>query len=288
MRVLVLGATGLLGSAVFHVLSEKIDWQVFGTLRTEESKKLFDPRLYLNLVVGINVLDQVDLVKVFEQTKPDVVINCISLAKPLLSSGDPLDIIPIYALLPHRLAHLCLLTGARLVHISTDGVFSGSKGQYTEDDIPDARDLYGLSKLMGEVIIPHAIMLRTSMLGPDLQGANGLLAWFLLQERTCECFNRSIFSGLPTVVLAKIIRDYVIPKPELFGVYHVAAQPISKFDLLKLVAEIYGKTIELIPVDQPVCDRSLNPARFNAATGYKAPEWPELIRIMHDYKIVKV
>ena len=287
MRVLVLGATGLLGSVVFHVLSEKIEWQVFGTLRTEESKKLFDPRLYLNLVVGINVLDQVDLVKVFEQTKPDVVINCISLAKPLLSLGDPLDLIPIFALLPHLLANLCRLAGSRLVHISTDGVFSGTKGQYIEDDNPDARDVYGLSKLMGEVIVPHAIMLRTSMLGPDLHGANGLLAWFMSQQGACKCFNRSIFSGLPTVVLAKIIRDYVIPKPELFGVYHLAAEPISKFDLLKLVAEVYKKTIELIPVDQPVCDRSLNPARFYAATGYEAPEWPELIRIMHDYKLLK-
>jgi dTDP-4-dehydrorhamnose reductase len=286
MRVLVLGATGLLGSVVFHVLSEKKDWRVFGTLRTEESKRFFAPVLNLNLVVGVDVLDQAELIKLFEQTNPDVVINCISLAKPLLSASCPLDIIPIYALLPHRLAHLCSLAGARLVHISTDGVFRGSKGQYTEDYIPDARDLYGLSKLLGEVIVPHAIMLRTSMLGPELKGANGLLAWFLSQQEVCKCFNRSIFSGLPTVVLAKIIRDYVIPKPELFGVYHVAAQPISKFDLLKLIAEIYGKTIELIPVDQPVCDRSLNPARFRAATGYVAPEWPELIRIMHDYKLM--
>ena len=124
------------------------------------------------------------------------------------------------------------------------------------------------------------------MLGPEFQGANGLLAWFLSQQKTCKCFSKVIFSGLPTVVLAKIIRDYVIPKPELFGVYHVAAQPISKFDLLKLVAEIYGKTIKLIPVDQPVCDRSLNQARFSAATGYVAPEWPELIRIMCNYKLV--
>jgi dTDP-4-dehydrorhamnose reductase len=286
MRVLVLGATGLLGNAVFHVLSEKKDWLVFGTLRTEESKRLFAPRLIRNLVVGVDVLDQVDLIKMFEQIKPDVVINCVSLAKTLLSAGCPLDIIPIYALLPHRLAYLCGLAGARLVHISTDGVFSGFKGQYTEDDIPDARDLYGLSKLMGEVIVPHAIMLRTSMLGPELQSANGLLAWFLSQQETCNCFSRTIFSGLPTMVLAQIIRDYVIPKPELFGVYHVAAQPISKFDLLKLVAEIYGKTIELIPVDQPVCDRSLNAARFRAATGYEAPEWPELIKIMHDSKLM--
>ena len=286
MRVLVLGITGLLGSAVFHVLSEKKDWRVFGTLRTEESKRFFAPVLNLNLVVGVDVLDQAELIKLFKQTKPDVVINCISLAKPLLISGEPLDIIPIYALLPHRLAHLCGLVGARLVHISTDGVFSGSKGKYTEDDLPDARDLYGLSKLLGEVTAPHTITLRASIFGPELKTANGLLAWFLSQQETCNCFSRAIFSGLPTVVLAQIIRDYVIPEPELFGVYHVAAKPISKFDLLKLVAEIYGKTIELIPVDQPVCDRSLNPARFRAAMGYVAPEWPELIRKMHAYKLV--
>jgi dTDP-4-dehydrorhamnose reductase len=287
MRVLVLGATGLLGSSVFHVLSERKDWIVFGTLRTKESKRFFAPGLSRNLVVGVDVLDQVDLIKLFEHTKPDVVINCISLAKPLLSAGGPLDIIPIYALLPHRLTHLCSLAGARLVHISTDGVFSGSKGQYKEDDIPDARDLYGLSKLMGEVIVSHGITLRTSIIGPGLRGANGLLTWFLSQQQTCNCFSRAIFSGLPTVVLAQIIRDYVIPKPEIFGVYHIAAEPISKFDLLKLVAEKYGKTIELVPVDQPVCDRSLNPARFRAATGYVAPEWSELIRIMHDYKLLK-
>ena len=279
MRVVVLGATGLLGSTVFNVLSERKNWLVYGTIRTEESRRFFAPKLKRNLVTGFDVLEQVDLIKLFEQTKPNVVINCVSLAKPLLNEGRPLNI------LPHRLAHLCSLADARLVHISSDGVFSGSKGQYTEDDIPDARDIYGLSKLLGEVIIPHAIMLRTSMLGPELYGTNGLLAWFLSQHKVCRCFNRSIFSGLPTVVLARIIRDYIIPKPELFGVYHVGAQPISKFDLLKLVAEIYGKRIELIPVEQPVCDRSLNPARFFAATGYQAPEWPELIRIMHDYKL---
>jgi len=286
MRVLVLGATGLLGRVVFHVLNEKKDWFVFGTVRTGESKRFFAPWLKRNLVVVVDVLEHAELKKLFEQTKPDVVINCISLAKQLLNEGRPVDIIPIYALLPHHLAHLCSLTGARLVHISTDGVFSGSKGQYIEDDIPDARDLYGLCKFMGEVIAEHAIILRTSMIGPELQGTNGLLAWFLAQREKCNCFSKVIFSGLPTVVLAKIIRDYVIPNPELFGVYHVAAEPITKFDLLKLIAEKYGKTIELVAVNQPVCDRSLNPMRFREATGYIAPDWLELIRTMHDYKLM--
>lgn len=284
MRILVLGTSGLLGNAVFRVLSEKRDWIVFGTLRAEELKRLFAPRLKPNLVFGVDVHNQESLIKVFEQTQPDIVINCVSLAKQLQSAGNPLDLIPIYALLPYRLADLCRSASARLIHISTDGVFNGSKGQYTEDDIPDARDLYGISKLLGEVNYPHTITLRTSMLGHELQSANGLLGWFLSQHGSCKCFTRAIFSGLPTVVLAQIIRDFVISKTNLAGLYHVAAQPISKFDLLRLVAEVYGKSIELIPVDQPVIDRSLNSDRFRAATGYEAPDWPALIRVMHSYQ----
>ena len=284
MRVLVFGASGMLGNAVFRVLSEKDDWAVFGTIRSDELKIFFPPTMAGQLVVGCDVGNQDALINIFDQVRPDVVINCISLAKPLLSAGNPLEIVPIYALLPHRLARLCGLTGARLIHISSDGVFTGSKGQYTEDDIPDARDIYGVSKLLGEVNYPHTVTLRTSIIGHELRGNNGLLDWFLSQQESCKCFSRAIFSGLPTVVLAQVIRDFVIPKATLFGIYHVAAQPISKFDLLRIVAEEYGKSIKIIPLDEPVIDRSLNADRFLAATGYVPPAWPELIRIMHSYK----
>jgi len=230
--------------------------------------------------VGCDVENDDALVKLFGQVRPEVVINCISLAKRLLNAGDPLLLIPIYALLPHRLAKLCSLFGARLVHVSTDGVFSGTKGGYTEDDPADARDLYGISKLLGEVHYPHTITLRTSMIGHELQAAHGLLGWFLSQRERCTCFGRAIFSGLPTVALAQIVRDWVMPRPALFGLYHVAARPISKYDLLRLVAEVYGKTIDIVGDDSVVIDRSLNAARFAAATGYVAPEWPELISLM--------
>src|SRR5437899_4069482 len=171
MRVLVLGATGMLGSAMIRVLSEKEDWEVFGTVRSEEGKRFFAPKIGARLVVGCDVENDDALVKLFGQVRPEVVINCISLAKRLLNAGDPLLLIPIYALLPHRLAKLCSLSGARLVHVSTDGVFSGTKGSYTEDDPADARDLYGISKLLGEVHYPHTITLRTSMIGHELQAA---------------------------------------------------------------------------------------------------------------------
>ena len=97
-------------------------------------------------------------------------------------------------------------------------------------------------------------------------------------------YTRAIFSGLPTVVFATVVRDVVISRPDLSGLYHVGAKPIAKFDLLKLIANVYGKSIDIVPEDKLVLDRSLDATRFQAATGYVAPEWPELIRLMHAYK----
>jgi dTDP-4-dehydrorhamnose reductase len=234
-------------------------------------------------VVGCDVSNYDELVRIFELVKPEIVINCISLAKNLLNAPSILDIVPIYTLLPHRLARLCSIIGARLVHISTDGVFTGLKGQYTEKDIPDARDIYGISKHLGEVNYSHAITLRTSIIGPELKGKDGFLEWFLSQQIQCRAFSRAIFSGFPTNVLAEIIRDIVIPRPQLSGVYHVATQPISKLDLLRLIAHHYGKDIELVPDCKLVMDRSLDSALFSKATGYFPPSWPELIDSMHSY-----
>lgn len=280
MRVLVLGASGMLGNTMVRVLSEREDWEVFGTVRSGGVKRFFAPKIVERLVVGCDVENHDALIKLFAQVRPGVVINCISLGKQLLNAGDPLRLIPIYALLPHRLAELCSLTGARLVHISTDGVFSGAKGGYTEDDPADAKDLYGISKYLGELPYPHTITLRTSMIGHELQTANGLLGWFLSQQDRCTCFGRAIFSGLPTVALAQIVLDVVIPRPDVYGLYHVAARPISKYDLLRLVAEVYGKKIDIVRDDSVVIDRSLNAERFAAATGYVAPKWPDLISLM--------
>ncbi|MEO8418817.1 MAG: SDR family oxidoreductase [Methylophilaceae bacterium] len=284
MRILVLGASGMLGNAVVRVLSEKVDWQVYGTVRSAASKRFFQESIARQLLVGVDVEQQDSLTQAFIRTRPDVVVNCIGLIKQLAEADDPLQAVPINTLLPHRLAKLCELSGARLVHMSTDCVFSGDKGGYCESDASDANDLYGKSKYLGEVSYPHAITLRTSIIGHELQSAHGLIDWFLSQQEKCKGYTRAIFSGVPTVVLAKIIRDVVIPHPELQGVYHVAAQPINKYDLLRLIADVYGKSIQIIPDDRLVIDRSLNADKFCAATGYVAPEWPELIRLMHSYK----
>lgn len=284
MRILVLGASGMLGNAVLRVMDEKPGWEVFGTVRSTNLSRFFSDKISQRLITGCDVENHDALVKVFAQVRPNVVINCIGLIKQLADADDPLQAIPINSLLPHRLAGLCTLVGARLVHMSTDCVFAGIKGGYMENDPSDATDLYGKSKYLGEVDYPHAITLRTSIIGHELQSAHGLVGWFLSQEGRCRGYRKAIFSGLPTVALAQIIRDVVIPRSDLSGVYHVAAKPISKYALLKLVADVYGKSIEIEADDQLVIDRSLNADRFMQESGYVTPSWPELIKLMHSYQ----
>ena len=279
MNILVLGATGLLGNAVFRSMSKTSGARVIGTIRREEVRKLFAPEHAPRLELIDDVDDSDQLARLFDAAAPDVVINCVAVGRP--APADPMRSIRIYSVLPHRLSHLCKRAGARLIQMSSDGVFSGSRGSYTEDDAPDADDVYGISKRLSEISEPHAVTLRTSIIGHELQSGSGLLEWFLSQQGQCRCYTKAIFSGFPTIVLADLIRDFVIPRPDLSGVFHLATRPISKFDLLQLVAQRYGKAIELIPDDRASPDRSLNAERFTGITGYVAPEWPELVDAMH-------
>lgn len=274
----------MLGNAVLRVLHEKHDLKVFGTARSDKISHLFSEEIAKSIFTGYDAVDHDRLVELFAEIKPDLVINCIGLIKQLAEADNPLITLPINSMLPHRLANLCNLVGARYIHISTDCVFSGDKGNYVESDLSDANDLYGRSKYLGEVDYPNAITLRTSIIGHELQSNHGLIGWFLSQKKTCKGYRRAIFSGLPTVVLAKVIRDIVLPRKDLRGVYHIAAKPISKYDLLKLVAKVYDKDIDIIPDDSLVIDRSLNADRFKFATGFEAPEWLDLIKIMHSYE----
>ena len=286
MKIVVLGANGMIGSAFLNVLSEKNSLEVFGTLRSGEKKKFFSPSLAERLIAGCDVENTDHLMSVLSRIRPDVVINCTGLTKHLLGGNNPLLSIPINAMLPHRLTELCAIGGARLIQISSDCVFSGKKGNYLEEDPSDAPDVYGKTKFLGEVHHPSAITLRTSTIGHEFESAYGLLEWFLSQGAACNGFARAVFSGLPTVVLAQVVRDIVIPRPDLTGLYHVVGPAIGKYDLLKLIADVYKKSIEIVRDEQFVIDRSLNGDRFRVATGYVAPEWPELIQTMHAYRHV--
>lgn len=282
-KILVLGASGMLGSAVFRILAEDERYLVVGSVRSASVLHLLSPELHERIMVGVDIENPDSLMRLFALVKPQVVINCIGLVKQLPNAVDPLTAIPINSLLPHRLAMLCAAVSSRLIHISTDCVFSGVHGMYREDDPSDAQDLYGRSKYLGEVDYPHAVTLRTSIIGRELSGAHGLVSWFLAQKGPIKGFSKVIFSGLPTVELACVIRDFVLPNFELRGMYHVSAEPISKYELLKLVREAYEKVIDIDLDDRLDCDRSLDSSRFRKITGYNPPTWPELIRRMREF-----
>jgi dTDP-4-dehydrorhamnose reductase len=283
-RVLVLGASGMLGNAMLRLFAESPGFEAHGTIRSAAAMRLLPDSVRANLIAGVDVENIDSMMAVLDRVRPHVVINCIGLVKQLAQADDPLQAIPINALLPHRLARMCALVNARFIHMSTDCVFSGSKGMYTEADPSDAYDLYGRSKFLGEVDYPHAITLRTSIIGHELDRHTSLIGWFLKQEGKVRGFERAIFSGLPTVEVARVIRDFVIPHPQLHGVYNLSAEPVNKFDLLTLVAEAYGKQIEIVCDREFVIDRSLDSSRFRAATGFAPLSWPELVRVMRDFK----
>lgn len=281
MKILVLGVTGMLGNTVFKVLSNTYD--VWGTLRNSSGKGFFSDELHNKIISGVDVLNHDELVNLLTKVKPDIVINCVGLIKQLSNAKDPLVALPINAMFPHRLARLCGLIGTRVVHISTDCIFSGDEGLYVESDVSDAHDIYGKSKYIGELNnYAHCITLRTSIIGHELNSKASLVDWFLGQDSQVKGFNQAIFSGLPTVELAKIIRDYVIPHSDLAGLYHVSSEPIDKCTLLELIAEVYKKEIEIVSDATLTINRSLDSMRFKEATGYQPPNWKSLVQVMFD------
>lgn len=281
MRILVLGASGMLGNAVMKLFVLEGQHETWGTLRSVSGKQFFTDDIKPRLIPDVDVLNQDALLDVFAKIRPDVVINCVGVIKQLNNANDPLHVLPLNALFPHQLAKICILADARLIHVSTDCVFSGKKGGYTESDESDASDLYGKSKYIGELHdYTHAITLRTSIIGHELNSNNALIDWFLSQNREVKGYKKAIFSGLPTVELAEVIHNLVLPQTALHGLYHVSANPIAKFDLLKMVAKVYKKEIVIQPDNDIVIDRSLDSSLFQQATGYRAPEWPELIEKM--------
>ncbi len=246
-KVLILGAAGMLGHKLFTLLSECDNLKVDATVRSLEESRWFSQELLAKIYENVDVDNFDTVIRVIADLKPDVVINCIGIIKQMAAAQDPIISISINALFPHRLALACKAADARMIHISTDCVFDGAKGNYSENDQSDAADLYGRTKFLGEVYYPHCVTLRTSIIGHELKGKHGLIEWFLAQKGKVRGFINAIYSGFPTVEIARIISEYVIPNPDLKGLYHVSSNPISKYDLLKLVSERYKKSIEVEP-----------------------------------------
>ena len=285
MKVLLLGASGMLGNMLFKQLVADDRYDVVGTVRSNAISSFFGEVERKHLLSNIDVLDFDVVTELFQKIRPDVVINCVGLIKQVSTANDPLKVLPVNAILPHRLSNMCGLIEARLIHISTDCVFSGRTGKYTEGCISDAEDLYGKSKFIGEVVSSKSVVtLRTSIIGRELLTNKSLVDWFLSQEGPVKGYCKAIFSGLPTIELSEVIRNYVIPNAELHGLYHVSSSPIDKYSLLKLIAQSCNKEIEVISDESLVIDRSLDSSRFEIATGYKAPNWQVLVDKMFKNK----
>lgn len=285
MRVLVLGATGMLGHKLVETLSP--DFEVIATRR----RGAVEPTTAkgVRMVEGVDVLDRSAIAGLIAAQRPDAVLNAVGVVKQITDAVNTSEIIAINSMLPNLLAEVCSVAGCRLIHFSTDCVFTGARDSvrgadgYREQDPPDARDLYGLSKLLGESRTPGCLTLRTSIIGPELRGRHGLLEWFLAQgDATVLGFSKALFTGLPTVILAEIVATILTKHASLEGLYHVAATPISKYELLNLFGDAYDRPTSIIEDSKLYCDRRLDGAQLANAIGWSAPAWPELVRRMRD------
>ena len=278
-KILIIGANGMLGGSLLRYLSKEATLEVLGTVRSLEAEKLLSCQGYSNTIREVDIIDFHTLRSVVMKFKPAYVLNCVGVIKQLEQSKAPVPSIEINSLFPHRIAKVCDEVGARLIHFSTDCVFSGIKGMYVESDIPDATDLYGRSKLLGEVDYGKHLTLRTSIIGHELGKAVSLVDWFLRQKGSVNGYRNAVFSGMPTVYVAEFLQKYVFGF-DVFGLYHLGVDSIDKYSLLKLIGEHYEVSTDILPYDDFKIDRSLNSERLNSVTNFVPPSWDTLIQRM--------
>ena len=284
IKILIIGGSGMLGNALLRFFSKKKNFHVSTTIRSSLLLRVSNKSYNYQLFNNIHLEDKKYISKVFDQVRPDVVINCAGVINQSNESKDYLKVLLLNTILPHYLVKLSENFNARLIHFSTDCVFSGSKGNYNESDLPDASDFYGRSKLLGEINYPNTITIRTSLVGHELNSTKNLIEWFLNQNHEIKGYNEAIFSGLSTFEVAKIIDTYILPNKKLAGLYHLSSQPISKYELLLLVKNIYKKSIGIIKDHSLKINRSLDSSRFCKATNYVSKPWDLMIQEMKEFK----
>jgi len=281
-KVLILGGTGMLGHMLFRHLTLQPNLDVYATVRRPKGlSRRFSQYLLRKICADVDANNFDSVTNIIASIQPDIVINCIGLVSEFRIANDLLSLINLNARFPHRVASLCQTADARFVHISTDGIFDGKKNMYTESDDVNIADEYGMTKYLGEVSYLNCLTLRTSIIGHELENKNGLVEWFLSQKGSVRGYTKAIYSGLPTIELAGIIRDYILPNDNLSGIYHVSSDPISKYELLCLIADKYKKKIVIEPFDEVVVDRSLDSSAFQSLTGYRPKTWPDLVHNMY-------
>ena len=289
MKILILGSNGLVGNTITRYFFEKENYQTIAIVRDYSKLKLFQKKFHQEFLIIENILDYEKTKKIIKSVKPDILINCLGITNKEITI-NPKHIekfIIINSLFPHWLQRLCSNIDARLIHFSTDCIFSGNKGFYSEKDIPDPPDIYGRSKLLGELNFENTLTIRKSVIGHELASKKGLLEWFLAQNNYVQGYKNVIFSGITVLELARLIDTYIIPRSDLKGILNISGQSISKFDLLKLLANVYNKSIEIIPNESMNINRTLNGSQFNKLTGYRISPWSSLIKSMYEFNLLK-
>ncbi len=280
MRILILGGNGMLGHAAWQSFRKDFDVYVTirGTFSEVERFAIFDKK---KTICGVCAEDFPVFEDIANTVNPDVILNCIGIVKQIKEATNPIKSIEINSLFPHKLAALCSMKNCRLIHLSTDCVFSGKKGNYTEEDNPDPLDLYGRTKLLGEVSVGNTLTIRTSMIGRELSTKNGLLEWFLSQnDKSVKGYTNVIFSGFTTNVLSAILKDIIINHVDFKGIYHVSSEPISKYKLLLLIKEQMDLKTGIIADNEFKCDRSLDSSKFRREAAYYPPSWKDMVKEM--------
>lgn len=286
MKIIVLGASGMLGFGVFKTLVKRTDLDVYGTVRNKKKfKKYFSQKEYKRLIEFDFYSHTNQISEIIQDISPDHVINCIGLiTQEKENNKSHSSYISLNSLFPHKVAESCDKSGARLIHFSTDCVFSGQEGNYSESDTPDAYDIYGRSKLLGEINYSNHITLRISLIGHELASKKSLVDWFFTQNQVVG-YDRVIFSGLPVNHIADSLYDFVFPNDKLKGIYHLSSDPISKYELLVKLSSVYESKIKINKGTDLISDKSLNSDLFRKITGYSPPSWDNLIISMHKYYI---
>lgn len=277
MRILVFGGDGMLGHALLRAYRGR--HALFATYRQDASAypatRIGDG---VDALFGVDVRCLQDVVGAVAAARPDAVVNAVGIVKQRPIAKESIPSLEVNALFPHRLSEVCRAAGARLVHLSTDCVFSGRKGAYKEEDEADAADLYGRSKLLGELREPHCLTLRTSIIGLELSRKKSLVEWFLAQRGPIKGYRRAIYSGLTTAEMARAIEHMLLEAPEVSGLWHLSSAPIDKFDLLGRLQARLGRTdVEILPDDQFTCDRSLDSSALMKRVSYRVPPWDAMI-----------
>ncbi len=281
MKILILGSTGMLGYSLFKNLSEKNHLEVYGTIRNKEVfKAKFSSNEY-DKIFELDVFEDANKISnTIKEINPDFVINCIGAITQ--KESKKYELIFLNSLLPHIIQDICDDNSSKLIHFSTDCVFNGENGNYVEDDLSDAFDLYGKSKYLGEILSNTHLTIRTSIIGHELNNNVSLVDWFLSQDKKVTGYKNAIFSGFPCVYLAEILSEYIFDNKSLNGLMHIAAKPICKYDLLKKIANVYKKGTRIEQYDNYYSNKSLNSSKFNTLVGFRPPEWDYLINLMHE------